>query len=199
MKKIVAFDFDGTITRKDTLLEFIKFARGLKAFCIGMLHYSPVLLAYKFKLYSNWKAKQLIFSYFFKGMPLVDFNMICDQFFARRGGDLLYTSAVKQINEHLDRQAEVLIISASVENWVRPFAHYLGIKNVLCTRLEVDEKGNLTGRFATFNCYGQEKVNRLAAIYPERRKFYLIAYGDSRGDRELLALADEKYYKLFRK
>ena len=66
--------------------------------------------------------------------------------------------------------------------------------NVLGTQIEV-KNGNLTGRFLTKNCYGQEKVNRILALYPDRNTYYLIAYGDSRGDKELLAFADEAHFK----
>lgn len=70
MKQIVAFDFDGTITNRDTLLEFIKFAKGKTAFYLGFLLHLPWLLAMKCHLYPNWKTKQMIFSYFFKGVNL---------------------------------------------------------------------------------------------------------------------------------
>lgn len=42
------------------------------------------------------------------------------------------------------------------------------------------------------------KVNRLKAIYPNRQDYHLTAFGDSRGDKEMLAFADESYYKPFR-
>ena len=58
--------------------------------------------------------------------------------------------------------------------------------------------GVLTGRFLTRNCYGEEKVNRLNALYPNRQDYHLIAFGDSRGDKELLAFADESHFKPFR-
>jgi phosphoserine phosphatase len=58
--------------------------------------------------------------------------------------------------------------------------------------------GRLTGRFLTKNCYGQEKVNRIKELYPHREEYHLTAYGDSNGDRELLAFADEAHYKPFR-
>ena len=83
MDTIVAFDFDGTITRKDTLLEFIKFAKGNIAFYTGFCFYMPILLAYKLGLYPNWKVKQKIFTYFFRGTSLVDFNKLCNDFFFR--------------------------------------------------------------------------------------------------------------------
>lgn len=197
MDTIVAFDFDGTITRKDTLLEFIKFAKGNIAFYTGFCFYMPILLAYKLGLYPNWKVKQKIFTYFFRGTSLVNFNKLCNDFFLERGRNLIYLSAVDKIRKHLEQHDKVMIISASIENWVEPFARYLGIDYILCTQVETDLNGILTGAFLTSNCYGAEKVKRLVTFFPDRKSYYLIVYGDSKGDRELLAYADEKYYKLF--
>ena len=87
--------------------------------------------------------------------------------------------------------ADVLIVSASIDNWVQPFFPQV---KVLGTQIEVKD-GCLTGRFLTKNCYGQEKVNRILALYPDRSDYYLAAYGDSRGDKELLAFADEAHYQ----
>ena len=83
--RIAVFDFDGTVTTKDTLLEFIKFVRGPVSFYAGFLRYAPQLLAYKLGLYPNWKVKQQIFSHFFKGMRLEDFNRLCEEFFQKEG------------------------------------------------------------------------------------------------------------------
>ena len=58
------------------------------------------------------------------------------------------------------------------------------------TKVEVDLDGKLTGRFLTKNCYGPEKVNRLLEIEPDRKNYFLYAYGDSRGDKEMLECAD---------
>ena len=85
----------------------------------------------------------------------------------------------------------MLIVSASIDNWVQPFFPHV---RVLGTQIEVND-GCLTGRFLTKNCYGQEKVNRILTLYPDRNTYHLIAYGDSRGDKELLAFADEAHYQ----
>ena len=77
--RIAVFDFDGTVTTKDTLLEFIKFVRGPVSFYAGFLRYAPQLLAYKSGIYPNWKVKQQIFSHFFKGMRLEDFNRLSEE------------------------------------------------------------------------------------------------------------------------
>ena len=104
---------------------------------------------------------------------------------------------VEAIRQVLADGAEVLIVSASIDNWVRPFFKN-HVPMVLGTQIEVKD-GLLTGRFLTKNCYGQEKVNRILALYPNREDYHLTAYGDSRGDKELLAFADKAHYKPFRK
>ena len=193
MKKIVAFDFDGTLTNRDTLLMFILDAKGFVAFTIGFLYRLPLIVMMKMRLYPNYRAKEKVFSYFFKGMPLDTFNTLCQRF-ADTHRHLLRPQAVETLEQAQADGAEVLIISASIDNWVQPF--FPSVK-VLGTQIEVKD-GCLTGRFLTKNCYGQEKVNRILEVYPHRDEYHLTAYGDSNGDKELLAFADEAHFKPFR-
>ena len=198
MRKIYAFDFDGTLTTKDTLLEFIRFAKGSGQMFCGFLLFSPLLILMKLHLFPNWKVKQKIFSYFFKGMKIDDFNSLCTRF-AEQNKHLLRPAGIEKVRQAIDEEHNtVLIISASIDNWVRPFFDEIDKKiQVLGTQIETKE-GRLTGQFTTKNCYGEEKVNRLTALYPHREAYYLIAFGDSRGDKELLAFADKGFYKPFR-
>ena len=126
-------------------------------------------------------------------MPLDTFNTLCQRF-ADTHRHLLRPQAVETLEQAQAEGAEVLIISASIDNWVQPF--FPSVK-VLGTQIEVKD-GCLTGRFLTKNCYGQEKVNRILKEYPYRDEYHLTAYGDSNGDRELLAIADEAHFKPFR-
>ena len=193
MRQIVAYDFDGTLTTKDTLIEFIRYACGTGAFVKGFLRYAHLLVLMKLGLYPNWKAKQKVFAYFFEGMKIEEFDGLCQRF-AKDNQHLLRPKGIEAIQQALDKGAEVLIVSASIDNWVQPF--FAEVK-VLGTQVEVID-GKLSGRFLTKNCYGQEKVNRILALYPNRSEYHLTAYGDSWGDKELLAFADESHYKPFR-
>ncbi len=196
MKRIAAFDFDGTITRKDTLIEFLRFSGGSVRLYAVFALYSPLLVLMKLKLYSNQKVKERIFAHYFKGMPIEQFDNLCRRFYEQKGLALIYAEAKAQIAKHKEQGDEVVIISASLENWVSHFVDALGVDKLLATQVEV-QNGKITGRFLTANCYGKEKVNRLLSAYPERNKYYLIVYGDSRGDKELLQFADEQHYKQF--
>ena len=188
MKQVFAFDFDGTLTTRDTLIAFIRYACGTPRFLFGFLLHAPLLVLMKLRLYSNGKAKQRVFSWFFKGMPIETFDTLC-QDFARTHRHLLRPDTVRILEQALTERAEVLIVSASIDNWVQPFFPSV---TILGTQVEVID-GRLTGRFLTPNCYGQEKVRRILALYPDRSAYHLTAFGDSRGDRELLTFADEAH------
>ena len=190
-KRVVAvFDFDGTITSKDTLLEFIIFACGRWKFFVGFVLHAPWLCLMKLHLYPNWKCKERIFSWFFKGKEYHAFAEL-GQRFSEKADVMLRRCTIELVNKHIREGATVYVISASIEEWVRPMCSHLGLVNVLGTRIDVDNQGLLTGRFMTANCYGQEKVRRLLEVEPQRNDYYLYAYGDSRGDREMLDFADK--------
>ena len=186
MKTIAVFDFDGTLTTRDSFIEFVRFTHGnLRCFC-GLLLFAPLLVLMKLHLYPNWKVKERIFGYFFKGMPYDKFRHIGIDF-AEKKGNILNLSTLESLSSHRIQGHSIYVITASMEEWVGPF--FEGIV-VLGTKPEVKDNGQLTGKFATKNCYGQEKVHRFLEMEPERDKYLLYAYGDSSGDRELLAFAN---------
>jgi len=196
MQTIAVFDFDGTITRKDTLLEFIKFSKGNLKFYVSFLLFSPLLVAMKFKLYPNWKAKQRLFTYLYKGVSIKQFNEWGNGFCSEID-NMLRPKAIDAINSHKENGNKTVIISASIENWIKPWAAKHGVDTVLATKIETDKNGLLAGNFLTKNCYGKEKVSRLLEIFPHRSEYKLIAYGDSRGDKELIQFADKGFYNTF--
>ena len=199
-KKIYCFDFDGTLTTSDTLLEFIKYAKGRGRFLMVFLMYSPLLVLMKLHLYPNWKAKQRIFAHLFAGMRIEKFDALC-RGFAEESQHLLRPKGITLMHEALVAGAQVFIVSASIDNWVRPFFEIRNLKGVqvLGTQIEVED-GKLTGRFKSNNCYGKEKVHRIAEVLKsfERSEYEIEAFGDSRGDKEMLAFADKGHFKPFR-
>ena len=199
-KKIYCFDFDGTLTTSDTLLEFIKYAKGRGRFLMVFLMYSPLLVLMKLHLYPNWKAKQQIFAHLFAGMRIEKFVALC-RGFAEESQHLLRPKGITLVHEALVAGAQVFIVSASIDNWVRPFFEIRNLKGVqvLGTQIEVED-GKLTGNFKSNNCYGKEKVHRIAEVLKsfERSEYEIEAFGDSRGDKEMLAFADKGHFKPFR-
>ncbi len=175
---IHAFDFDGTLTTRDTLLLFIRHACGWWALFGGLLLFSPLLVLMKLHLADNGRTKERLFRHYFSGMLERDFDALC-QSFARSHTHILRTAGLRTVQQALDRGDRVVILSASIDRWVeaclRPFLVSSSLFQVLGTEIEVVD-GRLTGRFATPNCYGPEKVRRL--------KEYIENHVSPRGDVE---------------
>lgn len=195
-KEIYAFDFDGTLTNKDSFLEFIRFTRGRASLLWGLFIHSPLLVMMKLGLYSNGKAKERIFSFFFKGISADEMGNFCTRFGTHRK-EILRPKGMKTIADKLTNGAQIVILTASVDHWVQAFFPTHPNLHVIGTQIEIADN-KLTGKFLTENCYGAEKVKRLQKMFPNRSEYHLIAFGDSRGDKELLEYADEGHYKPFR-
>jgi len=194
--RIAFFDFDGTITTDDSLIKFIRFAVGNFKTLYGLIILSPILIAYKLKLISNYRAKQIVLSYFFKGMDEQQFKNIAKMYSLRYINAILRPKAMDKIAWHKKHGHKVVIVSASIECWLKPWCDKHGI-GLIATKIEI-KNGIVTGKFLTKNCYGIEKVNRINQIYDLSNYDYIYAYGDSQGDKQLLELADESFYKPFR-
>ena len=193
-KSIAFLDFDGTIVKGDSLLKFTRFAVGNGKFLAGVVVLSPILLAYKLKLIPNYKAKQKVLSWFLKGIQKDEFYRIANEYSLKHIGKIVRSSAMEKIQWHKERGHTVVVVSASLECYLKPWCDENELE-LIATKLEVTDivTGNLLGR----NCYGIEKANRIKEKYELSKYEYIYAYGDSRGDKEMLEVANEKYYRLF--
>lgn len=194
---IAVFDFDGTLIKRDSLPYFMLYTFGYGRFILRLPLIIVLKIASAMGLTSVHKAKERILSSFVRDMKQEDFKDACRRF-ATRIPDWVFPEVLPEIQKHKEAGNEILIISASVTDWISPWAETIGISNIEGTKLEC-LNGRLTGRFATPNCKGEEKVRRLCACFPDYADRTLYVYGDSSGDRELLALADYPHYKPFRK
>lgn len=195
-EQIYIYDFDGTLTRRDSFLDFIRYTCGSRSLYCGLLLFSPLLILMKLRLYANGRAKERLFTHFFQGMSIRVFDDLCAKYGLSRA-DLLLDAARKAVNEVASNGYRIFIVSASVDRWVLPFFRDVPNVTVIGTQIEV-ENGLVTGRFSTPNCYGAEKVRRIQALLPYREQYKLIAHGDSRGDKEMLNYADQGYSRPFR-
>ena len=197
--QITAFDFDGTLTTKDSLKLFLIFAFGSFRYWIGIGILSPWLIGYKLGFVEGGRAKEQLFRYFFRKMKISRFERLCSEFQLILGR-YIRPDMLERLQKARKAGDTLCIISASPENWIRPWAEKEGVDYVIATRLEADSEGRLTGFFATPNCSGKEKVNRLLAAFPElqnnRKNYTLYAYGDSAGDKPLIDFADRGWYIL---
>jgi phosphatidylglycerophosphatase C len=196
VKRVIAFfDFDGTITTKDTLLQFIKYVKGDVAFYFGFLLHAPMLILYKLQIVPNQRAKEIILRYFFGNMREEVFNDHCAKFIAVKLPALLRPKALHEIRSLKDKGAEIVIVSASPENWLQSWCDSGGLQ-CIATKLVV-AKNKITGRIDGRNCHGQEKVNRIKSLFNLAEYSDVYAYGDTPGDKHMLSLANIRFYKPF--
>lgn len=197
MKKGIAFfDFDGTVTTKDTMLELIRYCKGNFAFYTGMGFLSFPIVAMKLGLITNHAAKERMLTFFFGGMNVEQFNQVCNDFTEKRLAGLIRPSALETINKLKEQEVEVVIVSASAQNWVKPWCDFHNLQ-LIATRLEI-KNGALTGKITGNNCHGLEKVKRIKENFRLEQYQVIQCFGDTKGDRPMLALAHQAFYKPFR-
>ncbi len=196
MKKLIIFDFDGTITKRDSMLELTRFHRGNIPYFLGLIYLSPILLLYKMRWISNWKAKQFFLTYFWGGIPKEEFQSICEKFTLKKLPAILRPGAIEALETFKENHDQLVVISASAEDWLKPWAEKNGIF-VIGSQLAV-RNGRITGKLEGKNCYGPEKVKRLKKVFDLADYTEIIVYGDSKGDNELFDLATTVHYKPFR-
>jgi phosphatidylglycerophosphatase C len=195
-KRIAFFDFDGTITTHDSLLEFIKFYKGTVKYYLGLAVNAFFIAAWKAGIISNQAAKERVLSYFFKNTPVEFFQQRCNEFAETAIPLYIRSKAVREIERLKQAGAEIVIVSASAENWLSAWCAKNELQ-LLATRLTITE-GRLTGKINGLNCHGQEKVNRIKDAYDLSAYDEIYCYGDTKGDKPMLGLATFSFYKPFR-
>lgn len=191
-RTVAAFDVDGTLTTRDCVVPFMRRVTGARRIVprLAMRAHEtlPTLLRR-----DRDRLKALAAAAAFRGKREDDIR--------HRGGDFaqhvhdhwLRTDTMERFREHLDAGDLVVLVSASFEVYLQPFADLLGADGVLATKLSARD-GLLTGALDGPNCRGPEKVRRLHDWLDQhhggRAGCEVVAYGDSSGDRELLGDAD---------
>ena len=177
------------------MVEFIQYAVGKPSYYFGLLSMSPMLALYKFNLISNHIAKEKLMQHFFRNWDCIYFKSIADKYAIEQIDQIIRPRAIEKIRWHQKKGHKVVIVSASIECWLKKWCDKNKI-DLIATRLEIQE-GKITGKFSTKNCFGIEKVNRIKERYNLSEYSVIYAYGDSLGDKEMLCIADKKYYKYF--
>lgn len=188
---LALFDFDGTLTTKDTFIEFARHTVGRRRLILGILRNALWLTLWKLRIIDGGTAKEHLFSTLYRGMSREEFRRYGESF-AVRIKEIERREIVDRLDRHIKAGDRVYIISASIADWIVAWAadHGLPPENVIATEAAADPAGILTGRFSTPNCHGPEKVARLRKRLTDPERYEIYAYGDSAGDRAMLALAD---------
>lgn len=184
---VAAFDFDGTLARRDTLVPFLQLACGRRRVALA-----AAAAARRTRNRDDLKLAML--GTLFRGFPEDRYHELGRSYAAGLPA-LFRPEMAERIRWHRDEGHAVVIVSASLSAYLCPLAEHLEIDGALAVELDADAAGALTGAVTGgVNCRGPGKVARLqdwlGTRYGPAAEVELWAYGDSSGDEELLALAD---------
>lgn len=196
MRNIALFDLDGTITHRDTMIAFLIHHMGW-ARTMGLLGIvMPLLVLGRTGLIDKDAAKRTLIRIALKGKRIEALAGEASVFAKHVMPGLLRPSAMVRIREHVKAGDRVIVVTASCRLWLEAWCRTQDLE-LIATELQVKD-GFFTGALATPNCKGKEKVERIAAEVDMSSTEVLHAYGDSKADEPMLALATYRYYKPFR-
>ena len=194
-RPVVAFDFDGTLTIRDSFTAFLRWRAGKRGWAKGLAKMTPALADY-IRDRDRGRIKAASVRIFLGGVDRDALAADAERFAAERWDSFMRPDAIACWNDWGDRGAVRVIVTASPETMVAPFARRLGADALLGTPLVFDADGRVTGAFDGPNCRGEEKVRRLRAAFGDDVKL-AAAYGDTSGDTEMLAMADSAGFRVF--
>ena len=190
---LALFDLDGTLTRRDTLSDLLVRQFGLMRCIAAGIRLSPALLGVLVGAVHRDVAKVRVLTHFFGGMSETEFEAMGRHYALNHLEKLLRPQARERLDWHRAEGHRVIVISASVVDWIRPWADARGIE-VLATEME-RRGGIITGQLAGPNCRCDEKIRRLRARLDPDDYHPIYAYGDTEGDTAMLAIADYPVYR----
>jgi phosphatidylglycerophosphatase C len=192
---VVAFDFDGTLTVRDSFTAFLRWRAGPVRYAIGLARLAPAAGGYLIDK-DRGRIKAAAAREFLGGLGRTDLDAAARAFARSQADRLFRPDALATWRAWRAKPVRLVIVTASPTIVVRPFAEILGADALIGTELAYDDDERVTGAFATPNCRGPEKVVRLEACFGQGLRL-AAAYGDTAGDREMLAIADSPGFRIF--
>ena len=190
---LALFDFDGTITKTDTFSGFLRFAVRRRRIVLGALPLSPLAIGYRLGLIAAHQARPIVSRVGLQGESADSLRQLGRQYAVGVLPSVIRKRALERIQWHQAQGDGVVVVSASLDAYLRPWCDSLGLE-FICTELE-EHGGRLTGRYRDGDCSGQEKARRILERYDLSRYAVIYAYGDTTEDRDMLALAHRKFYR----
>lgn len=192
---IVVFDFDGTLTTHDSFTAFLKWRVGAFSYYLDLIRLLPAGIGYLFKR-DRGRIKSAAIRVFLRGLPRSVLDQEAAEFAAVMAPLMLRPDALKVWRRHRADGARMVIVSASPENIVAPFARGLGADLLIASQMAFTPEERVGNGLYGRNCRGEEKVRRLREAFgPDVH--ITAAYGDTDGDQPMLDMAEQRFMRLF--
>ena len=186
---VAAFDVDGTLTTRDCVAPFLYRTVGPHA---GLALLRQPFSVSRALVRRDRDSIKAVVCKAFAGMDAKAVDAQGVSFAQEIERRWLRPDTFARLQQHRELGHAVVLVSASLDPYLVPFGSSIGATGVVCTELERDPQGALTGQLAGPNCRGPEKVRRFERWLAASGMADAVvwAYGDSAGDDALLARAD---------
>lgn len=196
VQDVVAFDFDGTLTVHDSFIAFLAWRTPPPRLFRAAAALAPAALRYLFDR-DRGRLKAAAVAALLAGTPRSELEAEAKRFAEEHWSRFIRPDALAEWIRWRDRGARMVIVTASPETTVRPFADRLGADDLLATQLRFDADDRIAGSFDGLNCRADEKVRRLRERFGPDLALK-AAYGDTSGDTAMLGIAEIKGWRQFR-
>lgn len=190
---IAFFDFDETLTKKDSFMLFMKWISSGKKYLLGWVFVAYYFLLSAFYFISKQELKEKILTFYLGGMDQAEVKERARQFTEEVFPKILTRRAFQQLDFHKKASDKIVIVSASLDLWLSPWCESNNF-DLLCSEAEIKD-GRITGKLVGNNCKGEEKVNRIRDSYELSTYEKIYVYGDSKHDLPMLRLGTISYSK----
>lgn len=191
-KTIAFFDFDGTLTTRDTLFDFTLYMAGPFKFILGLVILFPNLLLTMFKVIDKDKMARHFFKHYYRNKNIHQLEQLVAVYTDKRLPRLMNPDVLKQFLHHKQNNHDVVVVSASPFIWLTKWCKDHGA-DLIATQIDI--KNNIIqGQLSGHRCNGYDKVRRIREKYSLSSYEKIYAYGNSQGDIPMLTLADSRFY-----
>jgi phosphatidylglycerophosphatase C len=187
---LVLFDFDKTLTTKDSFIEFLKFSTPKHKFYWNLFLLSPTFVGYTLKLIDAQSLKNKFLYRFYCNIRESDLKNIGKEFSSKRIPKILNIPIYKRLKAHKNKGCKIVIVSASLDIWLEPWAKQHGV-DLICTKAHYNNN-TFTGRINGLNVKKQVKKELVLKHYDLSSFQNIIVYGNKNLDEYLFKLANNK-------
>ena len=185
-KPLVFFDFDETLTTRDTVWLFVTFLLNQKPYRhttrIAVCALNALL---KLHLVPNHYFKKYLIRLLLREEPEREMASISARFHETYLDSILNRKIFQCLVRHRIQGNDVYLVSSNFDFVLKPLQQKWNLKGIIATQTEISA-GRFTGRLLGHTCHGEEKVTRVIAQFGKERVTQAVAYGDSASDLFLL-------------
>ncbi|GAB3790610.1 HAD family hydrolase [Dyella agri] len=190
---LALFDFDGTLTTRETFGDFMRFAVTPWRRMLGAPLFVPMLAGYKLGFVSGTRIRQSVTDFGFRGMPVGHVRAAGERFAAEFLPGVLRPEAMQRMVWHRNQGDKVVLVSGGLDAYLVPWCRQHGLE-LICSILETRGE-RLTGHYRGAQCVGEEKARRVRERHELSAYRTCYAYGDTHEDEAMLALAHKRFYR----